>query len=150
MKPVRGDDGTRYLLVKRSSDSSLVRDPSTGEERYVENDRLEALPEQSALELAARAVDDDVRTLLLSIHDERTLGLVLEIAERGPLGVREILGYSDFCESDLHGRLTVLTAGGVLEETEVGGERGYAISESARRGLDVLVGGTAVDGERPP
>ncbi|WP_312909660.1 DUF7346 family protein [Natronosalvus caseinilyticus] len=142
MKPVRGDDGTRYLLVKRSSDSSLVRDPTTGEERYVANDRLEALPEESALELAAQAVDDDVRPLLLSIHDERTLGLVLEIAGRGPLGVREILEYSDFCESDLHGRLTVLTAGGVLEETEVGGERGYAISESASRGLELLTGGT--------
>ncbi|MFC7214119.1 hypothetical protein ACFQO4_08505 [Saliphagus sp. GCM10025334] len=141
MKPVRGDDGTRYLLVKRSSDSSLVRDPTTGEERYVDNARLEPLPELSALELATQAVDDDVRPLLLSIHDERTLGLVLELAERGPLGVREILGYSDFCESDLHGRLTVLTAGGVLEETEVGGERGYAISDSARRGLEVLTGG---------
>jgi len=29
-------DGDRYLLVKRSGESSLVRDPETGTERYLD------------------------------------------------------------------------------------------------------------------
>ena len=35
MQTVRDADGETYLLVKRSGDSSRVRDPGTGEERYV-------------------------------------------------------------------------------------------------------------------
>ena len=31
-------DGDRYLLVKRSDESSLVRDPETGEERHLPNE----------------------------------------------------------------------------------------------------------------
>lgn len=138
MKPVRDEDGTRYLLLKRSSDSSLVRDPTTGEKRYIPTDRLEALPEESTLETAAAGIDDSVRTLLLSIPDERTLGLVLEIDAHGELGIRTILDRYDFCESDLHGRLAVLNATGVLEETTVNGERGYTLTPEATQAISVL------------
>lgn len=43
-----------------------------------------------------------------------------------------------FCESDLHGRLTVLTSAGLLAETEVAGERGYRITDECRRALEEI------------
>lgn len=136
---VRADDGTRYLRLQRSSDTSLVRDPVTGEERYVENDRLEPI-DDAPLAIAARGVDEDVRSLVVAVPDERTLGFLLELADHGPLGVRTILDAYEFCESDLHGRLTMLTMAGVLEQTTVAGERGYALTESGRAGLEALRG----------
>ncbi|MCU4750594.1 hypothetical protein OB919_01130 [Halobacteria archaeon AArc-curdl1] len=138
MNVVVDTDGTRYLLLKRSSDSSLVRDPETNVTKHVENDRLEYLEGESPLETAAKAIPDDIRTLVLATPDARTLGLLIELADREPLGVRELLETSDFCESDLHGRLTLLTAAGVLAETRVGGERGYRVTESMRQTLDTL------------
>ena len=137
MKSVQDDTGKRYLLLKRSEHASLVRDPRNGNECYVQNDRLEDLDE-SPLETAARTVDDPVRTLLTAVHDESTLGLLIELAEQGPLGVRTILDAYDFCESDLHGRLTVLTAAGLLAETEVAGERGYRITDDCERALEAI------------
>ncbi|MEM4781040.1 MAG: hypothetical protein QXG03_05715 [Halalkalicoccus sp.] len=43
MQTVEDAEGTRYLLLKRSGESSLVRDPDTGEERYLRNDTLSAV-----------------------------------------------------------------------------------------------------------
>ena len=138
MKTVQDDTGKRYLLLKRSEHASLVRDPQNGNECYVQNDRLEDLESESALETAAGCVSDPVKTLLTNVHDETTLGLLVELEERGPLGVRTLLDAYDFCESDLHGRLTVLTAAGLLEETEVAGERGYRVTETCGRALEVI------------
>ncbi|ELY61584.1 DUF7346 family protein [Natronolimnohabitans innermongolicus] len=137
MKTVQDDTGKRYLLLKRSEHASLVRDPDSGNECYVQNDRLEDVDE-SPLETAARTVADPVRTLLTNVHDETTLGLLLELADRGPLGVRTLLDSYDVCESDLHGRLTVLSAAGLLEETEVAGERGYRITGDCERALEAI------------
>ena len=137
MKTVQDDTGKRYLLLKQSEHASLVRDPENGNECYVQNDRLESLDE-SPLETAARTVPDAVRTLLSAVHDDQTLGLVIELAERGPLGVRTLLSSYDLCESDLHGRLTVLTAAGLLEETEVAGERGYRLTETGESALNAI------------
>ncbi|ELY89636.1 DUF7346 family protein [Natrinema altunense] len=137
MNTVEDDTGKRYLLLKRSDDASLVRDPETGNECYIRNDRLEAV-DQSALETAARSVPDPVLTLLTNVHDAETLGLLIELAERGPLGVRTLLDAYDFCESDLHGRLTVLSTAGLLEETELAGERGYQLTEDCEVALETL------------
>lgn len=138
MNTVEDDTGKRYLLLKRSDSASLVRDPETGNECYIQNDRLEAVGDESALETAARSVSDPVLTLLTNVHDEETLGLLVELSARGPLGVRTLLDAYDFCESDLHGRLTVLTAAGLLEETDVVGERGYRITEDCETALETI------------
>ncbi|RQG99710.1 DUF7346 family protein [Natrarchaeobius oligotrophus] len=138
MKTVQDDTGKRYLLLKRSEHASLVRDPQSGNECYVQNDRLESVDESSALETAARTVSSPLRTLLTTVHDERTLGLLVELDERGPLSVRSLLDAYDFCESDLHGRLTVLTSAGLLEETDVDGERGYRLAEPCRTALEAI------------
>ena len=130
-------DGDRYLLVKSSGDSSLVRDPETGEERYVPNEELTVTGE-SPLVVAAGAVPEPQRRLLTAVHSESVLGLLVELDERGPLSVREILDRYDLCESDLHGRVTELRAAGLVEAADVGGERGYAVTDVATAALDAL------------
>lgn len=123
--------------MKSSGDSSLVRDPETGEERYVPNDEL-TVTGDSPLVVAASAVPEPQRRLLTAVHSERVLGLIVELDARGPLSAREILGRYDLCESDLHGRLTELRAAGLVREADVHGERGYAATELASEALETL------------
>ena len=138
MRTVRDESGKRYLLLKRSGETSLVRDPESGEQQYLDNAHLEPADGESPLVTASRAVPDPVRCVLTAVRDERTLGLLIEIDERGPVGVRELLGLGDLCESDLHGTLAELTAAGLIEEVRVAGERGYGVTETGREGLDQL------------
>ncbi|ELZ13720.1 hypothetical protein C479_02706 [Halovivax asiaticus JCM 14624] len=145
MRPVRADDGTHYLLVKRSDEASLVRDPVTGNECYVRNDRLEAADETSALETAARAVPAPVRRLVRAVHDDRSLGLVVTLADRGPLTVRTLVDETTYCESDLAGVLASLTAADVITDTDVAGEPAYDVPTETADALSTLR--TAVDPE---
>lgn len=137
MQTVQDDTGRRYLLLKRSDHASLVRDPETGNECYIQNDRLESVDERP-LETAAATVSKPVRTLMTAIHDDQTLGLLVELETRGPLAVRTLLGSYDVCESDLHGQLTVLTAAGLLERTDVDGQRGYRATETCATALEAI------------
>lgn len=133
MRTVTDADGRRYLLVKRSADASLVRDPCTGEERYVDTDDL-TVAEESPLVAAGRSLPEDARAAL-PVEDDRLLGLVVAVDRRGPVGVRTLLDGYDLCESDLHGALAELQAAGLLAETRVGGERGYRTTEAAADAL---------------
>ncbi|QLD86653.1 hypothetical protein HWV23_13260 [Natronomonas halophila] len=127
-------EGERYLLVKRSDESSLVRDPETGDEQYLPNDELEATGD-SPLTVAAERVPSPVRKVVTAVHSEQTLGVLVELDERGPLSVREILGAYDLCESDIHGTFAELRAAGLVEEATVNGERGYGLTEGGKEGL---------------
>ena len=138
MRSVRDDSGTRYLLLKQSGDSSRVRNPETGEECYIENHRLEPVDGESPLVTAASAVPESVRTVLSAVHDDRSLGLLLDLDARGPLAIRTLLSAYDLCESDLHGLLTEFRAAGLVAETRVAGERGYETTETATDGLSHL------------
>jgi len=140
VRTVEDGSGTQYVLLKRSGDSSLVRDPATGEERYVENETLSAVEGESPLETAARAVPDPTRRVLRAAHSDRALGLLVELEERGAVPVRDLLGSYDLCESDLHGLLAEFTAAGLVTETRVVGERGYELTDAAREGLTALRG----------
>jgi len=135
---VRDNEGTEYQLLKRAETSSLVRDPTTGDTRYLPNDRLELLEELSTHERQALSVHEAVRTLVRVVPDDATLGLVIDIAENGPVATRELLAVSDRCESDLNGQLTLLTATGILEQTTVAGERGYAATTAGEYAVSVL------------
>lgn len=137
MQPVEDADGRRYLLVKRSGESSLVRDPTTGEETYRPNDDLEPVA-ASGLELAAEAVPAPVRRVLTAVHDDRGLGLLLALDARGPTGVRTLLDRTDLCESDLHGLLGEFRAAGLVAEADAAGERGYRTTDLASEALDAL------------
>jgi len=138
MRTVRDEDGTVYVLRKESGESSLVEDPETGERRHLPNEELEPVDGESPLATASRAVPEAVRAVVTATHDERALGLLLEIDARGPVDVRSLMGY-DLCESDLHGLLAEFRAAGLVVETDVAGARGYETTELASTGLDALV-----------
>lgn len=140
MRTVRDESGRRYLLLKESSDSSLVRDPETGEQRHVANDRLEPVDGESPLETASRAVPEPIRVVASAVHGDRSLGLLLEIDARSPVDVRTLTSAVDLCESDLHGLLSEFRAAGLVRETDVSGVRGYETTERASEGLAVLRG----------
>ena len=135
MRSVRDESGTHYLLLKRSGDSSRVRDPETGEEQYLPNDSLEPVEGESPLVTAARGVPASVRAVVTAAPDDRSLGLLLDIDADGPLPVRTLLGRYALCESDLHGLLAEFRAAGLLAEATVAGERGYETTETATDAL---------------
>lgn len=138
MRTVRDSEGNRYLLVKESPDSSRVRDPTTGEERHLANENLEPAEGESPLATAARALPDSSRRLVTAVHDQRALGLLVEIDERGPLDVHVLLDAYDYCESDLHGLLGEFRAAGLVAEADVGGRRGYRITDDGHAALERL------------
>ncbi|MFC7226665.1 hypothetical protein N0B31_04560 [Salinirubellus salinus] len=139
MQVLEDGEGTRYVLLKRSGESSLVRDVETGESRYLPNEELSQVEGASPLETAATAVPEPARRVLRATHTDPALGLLLELDARGPTPVRALLDY-EMCESDLHGTLAEFRAAGLVEEATVYGERGYAVTETARAGLAVLRG----------
>jgi hypothetical protein len=130
-------DGDRYLLVKRSGESSRVRDPETGTERYLPNDELRAL-DDGPLETAAAAVPESVRTLLRATRDDRGLGLLVELA-REPMAVETLLDRYDLCESDALGLVTEFRAAGLVAETTVGGRRGYELTDEGEEAVAALI-----------
>ena len=144
MRTVEDETGRRYLLVKRSGDSSLVRDVESGEERYLPNDELTQRDGIDPLAAAAGAVPDSVRRLLTAVHDDRGLGLVIALA-RQPRSARALLEATDLCESDLLGLLSELRAAGMVVEATVDGERGYEATEEARRAVDALTAAQSAD-----
>jgi hypothetical protein len=135
MQTVRDSEGKQYLLIKSSGESSRVRDPVTGDEQYLPNDELELIDGTSPLVAAAAGVPESVRQVTTAVHDERSLGLLIEIVDDGPLSIVELLGNYDLCESDLHGLLAEFRAAGLLVEAEVAGERGYDATETAREAV---------------
>lgn len=138
MRTVRDADGTRYVLLEESEESSLVRDPETGEKRHVPTDTLERVEGEPPLSTAARAVPAPVRRVVTGVPDERALGLLLEIDARGPVSVRALLEVSDLCESDLAGLLAEFRVAGLVTESRVAGERGYETTDVAAEGLSGL------------
>lgn len=134
-QPVEDDTGQRYLLLKRSGESSLVRNVDTGERTHLSNDRLEPVEEASTVETILAGVPEELQTLVTAVHDDRSLALLLELDTEGPMAVRQLLSAYDFCESDLHGLLAELQAAGLIVETTVTGERGYETTDEATTAL---------------
>ena len=139
MRTVRGPEGERYLLVKRSGESSRVRDPETGEERHLPNDELDVV-DDDPLAVAARAVPENARRVCRAARTDAALGFLLELDDRGPASARALLDRYDRCESDLLGLVSELTAAGVVERTDVAGEPGYRLTEGTSEGLARLRG----------
>lgn len=138
MRTVRDESDTHYVLIKQSSDASLVRDPETGVEKHIPNEDIVAVDGASPLATAATAVPEAVRTVVTAVHDDQTLGLLVELDARGPLPAADLVSSTDLCESDFVGLVTELRAAGLLAETTVAGEPGYETTETAAEALDVL------------
>lgn len=139
MRTVRDESGTHYILLKESSDASLVRDPETGAEHHVANDELEPVEGESPLSTAASAVPEARRRLVTAAHDDRALGLLVELDARGPLSVEQLLDSYDLCESDLHGLLAEFRAADLVEPAEVLGQRGYDTTATTGETLALLL-----------
>ena len=138
MQTVRDGDDEVYLLVKRSAESSRVRDPATGAERYVDNDELVIVDGESPLETAATGIPKSIRQLLRAVHNDRSLGLLAVVVDQGPISVIDLLDTADMCESDLHGTITEFRAAGLLTEVNVAGRRGYEATDAAVVALQLL------------
>ena len=138
MRTVRDSEGDRYLLVKQSGDSSLVRNPDSGAERYITNSDLDVVADESPLSTAAAGIDSAVRRLLTATYDDQSLGLVVELVDRGPLSTVALLDSYDLCESDLHGLLAEFRAAGLVIKADSGGQRGYDATELAEQAVEQL------------
>jgi hypothetical protein len=138
MRTARGPDGRRYVVLKESSESSRVRDVETGEERFVPNDDLDAAGGESPLDALARGIPEPARRVMGACHEDWQVGVLVDLADRGPLAAREMLGAYDTCESDLLGAVTEFRAAGLVKEATVGGERGYALTEDGAAGVAAL------------
>lgn len=138
MRTVRDEDGTLYVLLKESGDSSLVRDPESGEERHLPNDALEPAGGESPLEALATEVPAEARHVVRACHEDWQLGVLVALADRGPLPARELIASADVCESDLVGALAELRAAGLVAETTVGGESGYELTDGGATGVAAL------------
>ncbi|MDV7349820.1 hypothetical protein R3751_08535 [Halorubrum distributum] len=147
MQTVRDGDGETYLLVKRSAESSRVRDPATGAERYVDNEELSVVDGESPLATAASGVPEPVRRTLGAVRDDRSLGLLAVVVDEGPIAAIDLLDAADMCESDLHGTLTEFRAAGLVDEAEVAGRRGYEATAVAVEALELLRDGSAEEGD---
>lgn len=130
MRPVKDESGDRYLLLKRSTESSLVRDLSTGERRHLPNEDLSVVGAGQPLEVVASALAADRRDRL-PVSDDRAVGVLVELVQGGPRPVRDLLGRTELCESDLNGIVGELRAAGLVTETTVDGRRGYGATETA-------------------
>jgi len=136
MRVVEDVTGRRHLLLKRSTDSSLVRDPQTGEERYLPTEELTVRDGVDPLLTAADAVDPSIRDVLDAGFTERSLGLLVTLAHE-PRSARALLEATDLCESDLLGLASELRAAGLVVETTVDGHRGYDATDAARQALGI-------------
>ena len=75
---------------------------------------------------------------MTATHNDRSLGLLIELVDRGPCSTIELLDSYDLCESDLHGLLGEFRAAGLVEEATANGQRGYATTDEASEALAVL------------
>jgi hypothetical protein len=137
MRSVRDSAGHELLLVERTDDGCLVRDPETGEERRLPADDVEPVG-ADPLELAARAVPATRRRVVRALGSDAALGLLADLEARGPLPVRECTRAYDRCESDLHGLFAELVAAGAVAETEIAGERAYCVTDEGQDALSRL------------
>jgi hypothetical protein len=129
MQTVEDEEGRRYLLERRSEDTSRVLDLETGQRRYLPNDRLSAVSGESPLIEAAGQIPAPLRDLITSVPDELALGLLVFLARNGAQSVKQLLSRTTLCESDLHGRLAILQTTGFIKPSTPSGERGYTLTE---------------------
>lgn len=143
MRTVADEDGKRYLLLKRSRDSSLVRDAETGDHRHLPTDELTVVEGTSPLETAAESLPNGVRRVVTAARDARTLGLLVALAAADGLSARALLDAEDYCESDLNGLVAELRAAGLVETATVDGEEGYRLTDDAAAVVRALQSATA-------
>jgi hypothetical protein len=138
MRTVEDADGRRALLVKRSGDAWLVRDPRTGRESYRPAADLSVVDDADALSTAAAGVPAPVRRVLTAVRTDRQLGLLLDLVDRGPVPARTLVAATGYCESDLVGIVGEFRAAGLVATTDVAGDPAYDATDIAREAATLL------------
>lgn len=139
MRIVEDGSGRSYVVVKTADEASLVRDIASGEEEYLPNTEITEVDGVAPLESAALQVPEAVRRVVGAVHADWNLGLLLELYREEFLTVGAMASQYTVCESDLHGALAEFEAAGLIEEGEVGGERGYGLTKSGLEGVEALI-----------
>ncbi len=135
---VRDTDGRQYHLLKRSQDTSLVRPVDGGDRRYLPTAELTVVDDTSRTSAVLDPLPSSVRTLVTTVHDERTLAVLQDLALSGPLAVETLMSSYEFCERTFHGVIAELQVAELVTETTVAGERAYDTTEQANRALASL------------
>ncbi len=135
---VRDPDDRRYLLLKRSKDSSLVRPVDGGDRRYLPTAELTVVEEASRTSAVLAPLPASIRSLVTAVHDDRTLAVLQDLALSGPVAVETLMATYDFCESTFHGVIAELQVADLVTETTVAGQRGYDTTDRADRALTAL------------
>lgn len=126
MDCVYGPDGAFALVVGRDGDRVRLREPATGQTRLVPTGEFDPV-DVDPLVFVARAIGGSPLG-----SDERTVGLLAELVDRGPTTARALLADYDACESDVQGMLAELRVAGLIEGTRVAGVPGYSVTEDGR------------------
>lgn len=137
MRTVETPTGERHLLLSQSDGTARVRNPATGAVRTVNADEIEVVAE-STLAVAAEGVPASVRRVLTAVHTERSLGVLILLADEGPTAVVDLLSYSGLCESDFNGVFGELRAAGLVAECQVAGTRGYKTTPVAEEAVELM------------
>jgi hypothetical protein len=120
-------EGHPHLLRSSSGGSTRITDLRTGADTSTDTVSLFE-PEDSSLAVVAQGLSIPEGSNESVGPSKRARGLLGLLAVAGPLGGRELIDLADCCESDLHGTLGELAAGGLVERTTVHGERGYDVT----------------------
>lgn len=135
MRLATGPDGEWVAILAVESDRCRIRQLGSGDSRWVPKSTLSS-SDTASLQEIGRAVPDSVRGSVSPIRTARGWGLALVVGAASPVTVRAMLATTTECESDLNGVLAELEAGGILERTEVAGERAYELSETGASTLE--------------
>ena len=133
MELVTDDGGHTYVVIERSEESRLLVDPHTGRRATIRSDVVGLTDDELR---SADAVHEEVRSALGCEPDERAIGLLVVIGACEGVPIRALLEWIPYCESERFAVGHELVAAGLLERTDVGGERGYTLTEQAARVLD--------------
>lgn len=135
MRLATGSDGQWVVVLRAERDHYRIREVISGEVRKVSPSTLDAVNEATLHDIG-QAAPDPAQSIASTIQTARGWGLILVVGAASPVSVRALLDATDECESDINGLLAELEAGGLLERTEVAGERGYELSASGTRAVE--------------
>ena len=137
--------GTSYVLLKRSTEASLVRNLETGSIQYLPTSAFARVTtdDRTADSKVALATNFQHRIPNAAAHE-----LITMLYDTGPSSVRVLLNETTLCERDFFAVTRELVLGDVLEPTDIAGEQGYALTDEARSNIT----GTASAGraQSPP
>lgn len=137
MRLARGSESEWVVVLKTEGTQCRIRDLVSGDTRRVAESTLSSAQTASLQEIG-HLVPDSARPPVSAIRTAPGWGVVLVVGAASPVAVRELLDATTACESDLNGLLAELEAGGVLDRTEIAGERAYELSDAGASAVEFV------------